>query len=319
MKEMLKAFAMRTGLGAALRGWRRARGKSRVYLLLYHRIERAQFDPLELCVSPENFERHLRFLCRHFRIGPLEEVVQKIREREPFQEDVVVLTFDDGYRDNFTNAYPLLRSFGIPATIFISTGFVGRKRLLWHDRLLRMGDRLIPALQGEESRSISPSVRRAARARGIRGLAEALKEMKEEEKEAALRALEDLCHTQAREGGKGPDMLKWEEIREMASGGVSFGVHTHSHMLLTRIPPEKAEAEIVASKRVFEEVFGTPPLLFAYPGGRPEDCSDFLRGILHREGFLGACTTIRGYNTHLSDPLALLRRGVRDQASLLLL
>lgn len=94
-------------------------------ILLYHRISQISSDPVMLCVTPECFEKHLQFLKKKYKILPLSELSKRLVDRT-LKGDEVAITFDDGYRDNLINALPLLEKYDIPATIFITTGLLGK-------------------------------------------------------------------------------------------------------------------------------------------------------------------------------------------------
>jgi peptidoglycan/xylan/chitin deacetylase (PgdA/CDA1 family) len=95
-------------------------------ILTYHRVDKVANDPHLLCVSPDNFENHLRFLKENYEVIPLPELLLRLRNKGLTGQEAVV-TFDDGYRDNYTNALPLLEKYNCPATIFVTTGFLGQQ------------------------------------------------------------------------------------------------------------------------------------------------------------------------------------------------
>ncbi len=95
-------------------------------ILLYHRIAKVSNDPVMLCVSPENFEKHIIFLKEKYKIIPLLELSNKITNKT-LEGDELAITFDDGYKDNLTNALPILEKYNIPATIFVTTSQIGEK------------------------------------------------------------------------------------------------------------------------------------------------------------------------------------------------
>src|SRR6185436_1271108 len=108
-------------------------------VLSYHRVNRfpkEEFCPTRgLAVHTDDFEAHLAFLKQHFSIIPLTQLMECLRSGVTLPENFVVLSFDDGYEDNYTDAFPLLEKYQAPATIFVTVGLVGRSDLLWHDWL----------------------------------------------------------------------------------------------------------------------------------------------------------------------------------------
>ena len=117
----------------------RLRGSSdgRVLILLYHRVARLRSDPWGLAVTPRRFDEHLRALREYASPMQLGELNEALRNDRLPQRSVVV-TFDDGYLDNLRNAKPLLERHGVPATVFVASGFIGRKREFWWDELDRL-------------------------------------------------------------------------------------------------------------------------------------------------------------------------------------
>ncbi|WP_333820623.1 polysaccharide deacetylase family protein [Ohtaekwangia sp.] len=103
-------------------------------VLMYHRIATPAIDPWELCVSPENFEQQLLYLKQEYRVIPMQELTQRIQTREPLK-NYIAITFDDGYRDNYTHAMPLLEKYSMPATFFFTLQFQAADKFYWWDEL----------------------------------------------------------------------------------------------------------------------------------------------------------------------------------------
>jgi peptidoglycan/xylan/chitin deacetylase (PgdA/CDA1 family) len=203
--------------------------------------------------------------------------------------NTVVVTVDDGYRDFYRIAYPLLRKHGIPATFFVVTGFVDRKCWLWVDRVTYcMGDTA------------------AAQA-----LKEELKQADLETREARLAQLEES--TGARVPAEIPpryEPCSWDDLREMARGGVELGAHTVTHPILSRIAdPARLAFEVVESKKRLEEELQQPVLHFAYPNGYWRDFGqDAVR--LVRAHFATAVSAVTGWNHAGADLHQLYRTPV---------
>jgi len=102
------------------------------YIILYHRIADAKNDPHRLCVSPENFREQIKFLKENFRIVPLVQLVQEVRSKK-LKNKTMAITFDDGYADNLHNALPILQEYDIPATIFLTAGYIGQNKPFYWD------------------------------------------------------------------------------------------------------------------------------------------------------------------------------------------
>lgn len=111
--------------------------RSEVVILLYHRIFDLPSDPHLLSVHPDHFTEHLKYLSEHYPILTLKQLAKALKERH-LPKRVVVLTFDDGYADNLWNAKPLLQRYGVPATVFVVTGYIGQTQEFWWNELERL-------------------------------------------------------------------------------------------------------------------------------------------------------------------------------------
>ena len=107
-------------------------------------------------------------------------------------------------------------------------------------------------------------------------------------------------------------MLDWDQVRAMLPHDITFGAHTLSHPILSRLSPEAIEAEVLGSKRVIERETGVPVTLFAYPNGQPGDYNEDCKAILRKSGFSCSVSTSAGVNTSATDRFALHRRHVWD-------
>jgi peptidoglycan/xylan/chitin deacetylase (PgdA/CDA1 family) len=276
-------------------------------ILLYHRVNRVA-DPFSIeRTTPEAFRGQMAHLARNFSVMPLGEIAGRLRSGKALPPRAVAITFDDGYADNYTEAFPILRALGLPATVFLTTGCIGTGESLWFDRVLRAFQRTerdtatLPG--GEEATGMRDPALRARMS--IRALY-ALMRLPDAERVEAVTGLE----RQLLDGGAATpasDMLDWDQIRAMAAGGITFGAHTVNHPILARLPLEDAEREIVASKRRIEEETGRGVDLFAYPVGRRSDYSPEVIARVVGVGFQAAVTTTPGANRRGDDPF-LLRR-----------
>jgi peptidoglycan/xylan/chitin deacetylase (PgdA/CDA1 family) len=205
----------------------------------------------------------------------------------------IVITFDDGWRDNFTTALPIARAHGLPLTVFLCTGLMERTAPFWPERVMA-------AL-----RAMRSSVHQAE--------AEVLiSHLKKYTPQERAEWLENLSQTMGTEdvGGEpfeGDSTLQWEEIAEMDRAGVVFGSHTHTHQIVTTLTPDGLRREIRESRATIERHLGKCDGLFAYPNG---NWSGEARRILAEEGFRLAFTTERNAWTEECDPLLIPRTNV---------
>ena len=262
-------------------------------ILLYHRIASDEIDPYRLCVSPHRFEAHLQMLQDIGRVVRLSEMAESVREGRITDRSIAV-TFDDGYQDNYYTAKPLLEKYGVPATVFMTTGSIGRDREFWWDELerifLRPGQvppQLELELDGarhswtfettsvfsrEESRRYrqwtflddeTPTERHAA----LRDLHALLQGLPSDRRMHMVDTLLDWAQA-GRYVRSTHRALDAEEVREMAKDGlIEIGGHTVSHPALPAQEIGVQREEIARSKATLEEWLGRPIIGFAYPYG----------------------------------------------------
>src|SRR4029450_3237368 len=239
----------------------------RAVILAYHRIlpqdRLRSFSFLEDLVTPlESFAEQAEILAARHRVVWLQELGRVIREGPKPPERCVCITLDDGYADNYLHAFPVLRQHRLPATIFLTTGFLGGGRgIFWWDEVCRW------RAAGATSVDVEGLGRRGIRTRAQRDrFLEDLKRLPMDsilgKVLAASSRLGLAPDPRARE-----DFLTWDQVREMQKEGISFGAHTVSHCLLPRETPERRRAEIRQSRADIEKETGRPCPLFCYPNG----------------------------------------------------
>ena len=286
--------------------------RRRARILMYHGITvEAVSDPTSSKLLPlEAFERQIRHLSRYYTIIPLDELVRRLAGNETLPAHSLVLTFDDGYRNNLEYAYPVLRKYNAPATIFLTTAFIGTADVLWTDQIDYLFSRCTGP-QGSESLSwIADIVGIAPRSNQLTSelVKDRLKKMEDEKKQTCLqeiwnRAGSDFSDTHL----SMYQFLSWEEVREMDGRLITFGAHTRTHPILTKIPREQAREEIAGSKHEIEERTGRSATLFAYPNGKEKDFDETTKALLKDAGFSCSLTTIPGFNAQGIDRYALHR------------
>jgi peptidoglycan/xylan/chitin deacetylase (PgdA/CDA1 family) len=301
---MTAAFLYYSGLVRLAHWWHRYRGPCLV-ILNYHRA------------SGGDLRRHLLYLRRHYRIlhleAALEELYAPVKEKQGVRRHrtLLALTFDDGYPDNYTHAFPLACELEIPITIFLIPGYVQSGRRFWwlegkwlaaHARLqtVTLNGRVYHLAQPRERQALAFAI--DTRLRNAPSV---------EEREASLVAIRQQL------GIAGGDLLveecerslTWEQVREMEqSAWVSFGAHTMRHPILAALAdPQEARREVEECRVVLEQQLGHPVRTLAYPVGQPQHLRTDTPRIVKQAGYDWALTTIYGINTPQSDPY-LLRR-----------
>jgi peptidoglycan/xylan/chitin deacetylase (PgdA/CDA1 family) len=300
-----RAF-FRTGADLVYSSLSRTRG---IAVVLYHSVpddETARFiDPANR-MDRELFEREMEFLARKRRTLSIEALAGVLSGELPAEPGSVVVTLDDGYRDNFTFVAPLLESLGIPAILYLPTRLVARGDSPWADKLYtafryRTENSLnLPTLRSKPYALDVLAERRAAYAALVAKLIETDLATREELLDRALRALAPT-ETPPRL------LLDWNEVREMKRRHpwLKLGVHGAEHLDMTSQPDETLKDELEGCTRDFEAELGEPALHFAYPYNRSNDRS---RSAVARHGLRTAMTS--GADcllTASSDPLDMAR------------
>lgn len=300
-------------------------------ILCYHRVAEMPQSPRRLWVSPQRFAEQLEVLTKNFVPLSLAELAKRLQEGK-VPEKSVVITFDDGYADNFWNARPLLERFGVPATVFVTTGLVGTEREFYWDELERLllretvtqgrgetvkrGDsetekgRLGDVIGQELRLEVRGRTRQwkltsgEERLRAYHEIHDLLKPLLPEQREAVL---EQLRHWfGVLENGR-PDyrLMTVDELVAISRDGlIDIGAHTVNHPDLAALPSERQRWEIETSKMQLEAWLGRPVRWFAYPYGSGNSVT---RQLVKEAGFEGACSVFLGVVTNRSDPFWLPR------------
>ena len=273
-------------------------------ILIYHRVI-AEPDPLAPDeVSASEFDWQLAVLKRWFTVLSLREAVARLRERT-LPVRAACVTFDDGYADNATVALPLLRRHSVPATFFVTTGFLDGGRM-WNDSVIETvrsarGDALDARSVGLDELPISTPVQRR---RAIEKLIGALKYLPLEERQ---RRVDRLA---SKSPGALPSdlMMTADQVRQLHANGMEVGGHTVTHPILSALDSARAAREIEDGKRRLEQITGGSVRVFAYPNGKPgRDYSREHVGMVRDLGFEAAVSTAWGVGDAASDPYQLPR------------
>ncbi len=298
--ELLERFGSRPGL----------------IVLVYHRVARPEdciYDRAVIEATPEQFDEQMSMLRRrHTVVGPdeLRDLIDRPRAMKHLH---VALTFDDGYQDNYSVAFPILRSHGLRALFFVTTRFVGSHELTWWDRIayaVRHTRRSEIALELPVPIRvrIDPNDRETA----IEIVLRAYKTGRETNDEAGfLRMLEKACDVQLPERTEERQFFSWDEAEEMARAGMGIGSHTYSHRILGGLPRDEQLSECERSFGALKDrSFGAADCL-AYPVGSRLAFSAETKELAHAAGYRYAFSNYGGLNTPDDlDPLDIRRIGM---------
>lgn len=306
LKQMKIIFAACLYYGGPVRllQWWTQHAGQRLIILNYHRA------------TGGDLRRHLLYLRRHYRLLHLEEALEELytpRKQWKHLHDCrtpLVLTFDDGYRDNYTHAFPLARELQIPITIFLIPGYMESNNRFWWleaDYLLQHAQVEKATLAGRTYHLGQPEERKLLTQTIDAHVHYAASVAEREVFLALTREALAVPPSLALEEAALP--LKWSEVREMQqSGWVSFGAHTMQHPILACLrDATEVQREVSECRTLIEQQLGYPVHIFAYPIGRPADIGEQGLHAVREAGYAWAVTTIHGINTPHSDPHQLRR------------
>lgn len=280
----------------------------------YHRINDVtpDFDSFRLNVSatPSMFEEQMQYLSRWFHVVSVEEVVLWLCGKANLPPHAALITFDDGYLDNYTNAYPILRKYNFPAVIFLTTGHINTDEPFYWDLAaycffhttkssVLFPDNTEKHWNNEREREFISN-----------SWIESLKALPDAEKKKWVNELPTQLDARPPKGYFQNLMMNWNQVREMSRNGIEFGGHTIKHPILSRVSLEQARAEINGSISQIEKELGKSILSFAYPNGLNNDVNSSIENITADAGCKVAFTLINGpvsLREVKSNPFAIRR------------
>jgi peptidoglycan/xylan/chitin deacetylase (PgdA/CDA1 family) len=253
-------------------------------ILMYHRVAVPGAEPLlsdrVISATPDEFAEQMEWVARHASPVGFKDLLALESTGHPLPRRAVLVTFDDGYLDNYLSAFPALKRHRIPATIFLVTGLVGTREPFWWDLVFAAGS--------------SPSE------------LERLKHLPDRERQEAVGAIAEGAGLRTDSFPR--TLVSWAEVKEMAAEGIGFGGHTVTHPILSKLSPSMLAEEIDGCRSAIVRELGEAPLAFAYPVGRAFAVNDEAVKAVERAGFRYAVTTDYGRNPHPAESRFRLRR-----------
>jgi peptidoglycan/xylan/chitin deacetylase (PgdA/CDA1 family) len=307
------------------------RHRGRIAILTYHRVvsnEMVRDEHIQggMYVRAESFASHVAYLRKRFVMLSLETLLELWRtDRLDSGTAYCVITFDDGWRDNYDYAFPILKRHGVPATIFLATDYIGTPHWFWPDRIafvlgqarhttheadiLSAITRLICEPGGIDNSARKRFESTCQSGEGIDSdrFIEWCKGLKSE---AVLRLVEGLEHELSVEVPRKRVLLNWDEVREMAASGVTFGSHSCSHRIMTQLSPSEARRELTESWQAMLRQGIKPVPVFCYPNG---NANDTVKALVRDHGYqaaLGCGTGLEGKRP--ADLFALKRLSLHE-------
>ncbi len=296
--------------------------RSSFVILTYHRVisrsEAKKGVQGGMYVEPETLECHIKFLKKYFSIQPISEILSSPEGSDA--KPSCALTFDDGWHDFYTNCYPILKAYEVPAMVFLPTDFIGTENSFWTDRLssliyqrCRHSDVTTLSVGGQPT--TNPVVSTVL---GLKGSFEScqesaialLKMLRNEDIEKAIAELSSRWGIEPKLPGR--LFLSWEKVSEMQQTGlISFGSHTATHRILTTLRKGEIQEELMKSREelIARKAADASFVAFSYPNG---NYNDEICQLVRDEGYSFAVTTKRGWNRKTLDAHLLKRFGMHQ-------
>jgi peptidoglycan/xylan/chitin deacetylase (PgdA/CDA1 family) len=316
MSHILREAPARLGL---TRAWRAVHRHTVPVLMLHGVLPDADARPFNLTgkfISPEKLEVFLARIARMFKVMDMKALVEGISSNRKF-ENQLLITFDDGYQNVHDHAFLLLHRMGLPFTVFVTTGYVDTRALLWADMvefaIFHAKKALLPRGILPVEHSLSAPRDRFAAAMLIKEL------LKRQPVDEAGRLVKSLF-AQVDVDPEDPRLsavrfLSSQGIKQMAAAGVTFGGHSVTHPILSRESRERTRVEVRQCKETLEKITQGPVTCFAYPNGRRGDFNTAVKHELAQAGYALAFTTIHGLYAPGDDPLEIKRVAVNSRWS----
>lgn len=273
---------------SGIAGWRLRHYRQQLPILAYHRIVEDDVE-LESLADPglfsarvSDFRRQIAWLQRHADCVTFATLDQA--RRCP-----VIITFDDGYEDNYRLAWPVLRDAGVAAVFFVTTDFIDHGQPLWFDRVAN-------AIHHHDKQS------------SRQDLQQYLARMKKMDDSERARVLADLEQHSGHACDQNQGPMSWDQLREMAASGMEIGSHSCSHAVLANESLQSIRNELVRSRQRIEAEIGSPCLSLAYPVGGNSAINPQVIAEARHAGYRYACSYISGMNLRPPEDALLLRR-----------
>lgn len=312
MKDLIKRTIVRSGV---LRAAGRLRGRSAA-ILMYHSVME---DPSakeaylgEIILSRRAFRQQMELLARHFHPISLDQVGQFANGRAEIPDRAVVVTFDDGYTDNYEVAAPVLNELGVPATFYATVDCVDRRVLPWPARLRFCFRNTKKESWTDSSGKVWPLSSPAQRESALLRSCDECCQLTGAVQEKYVATLSNELDVQV-PADSGTMMMNYDQMRTLVRQGHIIGSHTMSHPNMAYVDSDVARREMIDSKRRLEEELGSPVLHFAYPcPALSPHWSDATVASSREIGYATAVTTNPGLAREGDDPLKLKRIGSRE-------
>jgi peptidoglycan/xylan/chitin deacetylase (PgdA/CDA1 family) len=292
--------------------------RNKACVLAYHRILPGEMlsktnSTGGIITDSDLFRRHLSWLKDEFHIIGIGEMQEALQNGKPMISNGCLITFDDGWKDNYDFAKGPLVEEGIPATIFLPYDYIGEDQVFWQEEMLARFSQLNESTDDADKVLLKQltGIEGVTDKHNLRSAVTAMKSQDYKEIYATLECLRE--HQKDKPVNlKNDAYMTWQQVEEMAASNINFGSHSLSHRILTQIDHEEARHEISESKRLLEKQLGSEVNAIAYPNG---NCNPVIEKIVDESGFQVGFIMGGGYVSQDSNPMALPRVNVHTNNS----
>lgn len=302
LKDIAKDLLAYIGVPRFLLGLCRSSKKPALFIFTYHRVSASIEKKEYMGIAMDIFEQQMIFIKNNFKIVSMTEGLRLIRETNS-NGLYAAINFDDGYMDNYLCAFPVLKRHGIPATIFLTTDFIGKRHAFWWDEVFKYVSS--GHISREEAADIVNRGLVSKKEEEIKAFIEGLKK----KSSGACPVRHPICAgicTIVSNGALAMEpsqMLGWPQIQEMNKHDISFGGHTKTHRNLCLLTDNEIKDELAGSKKIIEEKTGFAVKEFSYPFGRFDER---VRSLVIKAGYECARTSRKGINDKDTDRYSLV-------------
>ncbi len=283
-------------------------------ILLYHGVSDQPHKGIENCshkhISVDDFAAQLQTLKAHYRVFSLPDLLQQ-KHHGALPENAVALTFDDGFANNYSLAFPLLQQFDLPATFYLASGFINTRRSFWVDKLeYLINESPLSSLEIDSLQKQFSLQSLEDRKTTLQAIKSALKSASALI-EKTVAELEQICQVSPDYDYADYRLLSWDQVREMAQSGLcEFGGHTVDHVILSHLPAAEKQVQIAQCKATLETELNRPIRLFSYPEGQSCHYDESCIEVLKKQGFTSSPSAIFGVNNDKQSDFHLYRNMV---------
>lgn len=300
--------------------WKWYNRPSGLYCFNYHRIGDANntpYDPNLFSCTANRFEQHVQFYKKHFDVVTIDDLLSIIEDEKPISERLALITFDDGYIDNYQLAYPILKRHRTPAAFFISTDYLDNPVVPWWDEIAWMVRRSDAVEVRLSSWECSVKIDRKDMTTTISNVLTEFKRDQGRTMIGKIEELKQLLGTEVDAKNAAHLFITWDMLKEMGHNSMDVGSHTCSHRVLSHLPEKDQAVEIKESKLTLESKLGKEIVAFAYPVGGRDSFTRETSQQVEKAGYKVGFSFIKGINRKVHDKRFELRRlGVENNWSL---